>query len=387
MTLAFKQTMSPTKAARAARPAFSRQAPPSSSPHPPPLPDYDSRADRNTTNLWHCEPNGPIATQAPIPGSHYRVKQGDTLFGVVSKAFGVESGKQRLALAQVINEDPCNLKYHTRSLSPGDAKLFFGSRISFSPRFADSMDEQLASSNGGEGHSYPVIRIPPETWGPGQDEETGASVRPVDHELVDESCAAWQSPDRNDTCDVTATLESHWSDAARFVSQALAEVPRPDTARTRLNENSLAALRAYFNLTPDDFVDKHDLIVEIRSKFAAINALFQGGPVHFECGTLAGRSQDPCSPDDLASAHHRMVEICPRGLDAMLKGDADFTWTLVHEVAHLVTAARHGERYHREWGTAQLTAEQASMNPDSYAWFTRIVRSGKPKRHPKPKCG
>jgi hypothetical protein len=90
----------------------------------------------------------------PEPGHWYRVKRGDTLFGVTSKAFNVKGGSERLRLARMINRSEANRVYVDPTLADN---LFKDGRITFKPRFSSNAEEAIS---GESGNSYALLWIP-----------------------------------------------------------------------------------------------------------------------------------------------------------------------------------------------------------------------------------
>lgn len=91
---------------------------------------------------------------SPTPGSWYRIKKGDTLFGITSKAYGVKPGSRRLKMARWINSARANRPM----IDPGNADKFFPrGRISFRARYSSDVE---AAIKGAPGNRYAVIWIP-----------------------------------------------------------------------------------------------------------------------------------------------------------------------------------------------------------------------------------
>lgn len=78
----------------------------------------------------------------PLPGRWYRIRKGDNLFSVCSRAYGVKPGPARLAVAQWVNAAKANRCLHTDQIPAKEREWFDGSRISFNPTFACSREEQ-----------------------------------------------------------------------------------------------------------------------------------------------------------------------------------------------------------------------------------------------------
>ncbi len=99
----------------------------------------------------------PDALSRPRQGCFYRIREGDNLFATTAKAYDVPKGKERLALARVINDHP----YNRRFWGPG-TEMFPKGLISFRPRFISSFERQkTARGKAPSGNSFPVIFIPP----------------------------------------------------------------------------------------------------------------------------------------------------------------------------------------------------------------------------------
>ncbi len=97
-------------------------------------------------------------SETPESGRWYRIQPGDTLFGVVSAAFGVPAGAERLKIAKWVNASAANQCLHTKNISETEAKWFGGSRISFMPAFSCSREEQEHCK---AGDCYALLWIPP----------------------------------------------------------------------------------------------------------------------------------------------------------------------------------------------------------------------------------
>ncbi len=103
----------------------------------------------------------PTAASKPRQGCFYRIREGDNLFATTAKAYDVPKGKERLALARVINDHP----YNRRFWGPG-TEMFPKGLISFRPRFVSSFERQKkARGKATSGNSFPVIFIPTKSAG------------------------------------------------------------------------------------------------------------------------------------------------------------------------------------------------------------------------------
>ncbi len=71
----------------------------------------------------------------PTPGRYYRIKKGDTFFGIIGRAFGLSAGGERLRKTQQVNAVPFNRRLW-RPAPDSEKKWFPDGRVSFSPRFA-----------------------------------------------------------------------------------------------------------------------------------------------------------------------------------------------------------------------------------------------------------
>lgn len=80
------------------------------------------------------QPTTGIAPLTPTPteGASYRIVYGDTLFGIVGRAYGVSPGAQRLALARAVNDAPENAGLRRVPMEPS---LFPAGRIAFNPPY------------------------------------------------------------------------------------------------------------------------------------------------------------------------------------------------------------------------------------------------------------
>ena len=98
------------------------------------------------------------SASAPIPGNYYRIRRGDTLFGIAGKAYSVRPGRARLEFARRINRHPLNRKYLRKQAS---SKLFPEGLISFFPRYSCDVEVQTKSyTKPMGGRCYAVIWIP-----------------------------------------------------------------------------------------------------------------------------------------------------------------------------------------------------------------------------------
>lgn len=100
--------------------------------------------------------------EAPTLGRWYRVKKGDTFFGVVKAAMvshGDNPSKQDVTKqAQLINAIPYNQRFWTNA--PQGELGFWKKRISFSPKFTCEPENQaLNPKTGGHGNCYAVIYL------------------------------------------------------------------------------------------------------------------------------------------------------------------------------------------------------------------------------------
>lgn len=106
--------------------------------------------------LGEADPEQLVVSPTPQPGKWYRIRKGDNLFAVTSKAYGVKAGKDRLKKARWINRAQANRVYATTNTSNG---MFPEGVISFLPAWAD---EPAATIEGQSGRSYALIYIPME---------------------------------------------------------------------------------------------------------------------------------------------------------------------------------------------------------------------------------
>ena len=96
--------------------------------------------------------------EEPASGRWYRIQNGDTLFDVVSRAYGVGPGGARLKIAKWVNAAAANQCLHTTDISDTEKGWFGGSRISFKPRFSCSRDEQERCL---PGECFGIMWLPP----------------------------------------------------------------------------------------------------------------------------------------------------------------------------------------------------------------------------------
>jgi hypothetical protein len=113
--------------------------------------------------MWRCEITNADVTPDPKVGKFYRLKPGQSLLDVAKRAISQPlSSEQSLALAQVINDHPCNARFHV----PGGPPEFHGTVISSAENFANTPEAQGVSLNGGKGTTGPFIWIPDQTFRP-----------------------------------------------------------------------------------------------------------------------------------------------------------------------------------------------------------------------------
>jgi hypothetical protein len=97
-------------------------------------------------------------SDTPQSGRWYRIQYGDTLFGVVSAAFGVGPGPERLKIAKWINASAVNKCLHTDEIPEKEKGWFGGSRISFMARFSCLQEDQSRCE---PGDCYGIMWIAP----------------------------------------------------------------------------------------------------------------------------------------------------------------------------------------------------------------------------------
>jgi len=103
----------------------------------------------------------PAPAAQPTPGKFYQIKSGDTLFGIVKKAYGGSS----LERARIINESQYNRRFW-RAAPASEREMFPDGRISLSPRFSSDLRAQMeASDTAPTGKSFAMIWIPEEQGG------------------------------------------------------------------------------------------------------------------------------------------------------------------------------------------------------------------------------
>lgn len=97
-------------------------------------------------------------SDTPQSGRWYRIQPDDTLFGVVSAAFGVGPGNERLKIAKWINAAAANKCLHTDEIPEKEKSWFGGARISFMPRFSCLQEDQARCE---PGNCYGIMWIAP----------------------------------------------------------------------------------------------------------------------------------------------------------------------------------------------------------------------------------
>lgn len=95
-------------------------------------------------------------SDTPESGRWYRIQAGDTLFGVISAAYGVGPGGKRLKIASWVNASAANQCLHGDA--PANEKKWWDTRISFMPRFSCSREEQERCT---PGDCYGIVWLPP----------------------------------------------------------------------------------------------------------------------------------------------------------------------------------------------------------------------------------
>jgi V8-like Glu-specific endopeptidase len=105
------------------------------------------------------EAESNLPTPEPTPGRFYRIRSGDTLYGVAGRAFGLGPGSARYTAARRINDSVYNLRFRSAQLADNQ---FPAGRISFNPRFAcDAAAQAAARGPAPRGHCFATIWIPP----------------------------------------------------------------------------------------------------------------------------------------------------------------------------------------------------------------------------------
>lgn len=100
----------------------------------------------------------PAPAEQPTPGRFYKLKLGDTLFGVAKKAYKTGS----MEGAHRINDSRYNLRFR-RAVTGSEQKMFPKGRISFNPRFNGDLRMQMESTGAApSGSSFAMIWIPKE---------------------------------------------------------------------------------------------------------------------------------------------------------------------------------------------------------------------------------
>jgi len=172
-------------------------------------------------------------SDSPRPDAVYRIRKGDTLFGITSAAFGVSAGKERLRLARVINEDPANRPLWTDDISDNERSLFGGARISFRPRF--TCEPEGPGGPCAPGNCFATIRIPsdPKTTpdpAPAQDEKLNIQVTFTHPPIPEDPDHSQENPGPPvpgreragyTSADVKARFEIAWEEKAQDQGQKL----------------------------------------------------------------------------------------------------------------------------------------------------------------------
>lgn len=96
-------------------------------------------------------------SETPESGRWYRIQPGDTLFGVVSAAYGVGPGGKRLKIAKWVNASAANQCLHSSDIPDGELQ-WWASRISFMPRFSCSREDQERCT---AGDCLGIVWLPP----------------------------------------------------------------------------------------------------------------------------------------------------------------------------------------------------------------------------------
>jgi hypothetical protein len=97
----------------------------------------------------------------PTPDRFYKIKIGDTLFGIAAKAYSKEICKGAVTCARKINDAPYNKRFWT-SAPASERKWFPNGRISFNPSFTKDVRAQAsAKGKSPRGHSFATIYIQP----------------------------------------------------------------------------------------------------------------------------------------------------------------------------------------------------------------------------------
>ena len=131
--------------------------------------------------------------EEPASGRWYRIRAGDTLFGVVTAAFGVGPGGERLKIAKWINASAANKCLHTTAIPDTEKKWFGGSRISFMPVFSCSQESQSRCEGGS---CYGLLWIAPAAGV--EPPEAPDDDEPVELPDEPEPCLLYTSPSPRD---------------------------------------------------------------------------------------------------------------------------------------------------------------------------------------------
>lgn len=292
----------------------------------------------HSPEMWQCQISEADVSPTPQMGSFYQLRPRQSLLDVVAGAVQPVTPEQQLALAQVINDHPCNARFHTGS-GP-EAGLFHGTVISSEPRFADSAEAQGASLDGGTGGRCAIVWIPAQTFKEGANltNSTGFEVPRIDaakSTLLDGSCRGY--PIAGMRADFGPLLETIWRTAKAQIKLAYAAVPRVDLGGLAPSTKGLDALHKAFGLSKD-LQSPGDIVWlrEIRAKLSAMNSLMEAGNLRIECDPGDGSKSATCGSGDAVAEPGRIV-LCERtmgGAFASAKSCQGQVDRLIHEVAH-----------------------------------------------------
>lgn len=297
----------------------------------------DINTNLHSPEMWQCE----VTTISEIPqmGSFYRLKNGDTLQKIVKNIFPTATKSQQLALAQVINDHPCNAKFHTTQ--GVGVQQFHGTRISYEKKFAEDTAAQSASLDGGNGARTAIIWIPNSLFREGPRNvlnSTGFENPRADAEtsaLVDPSCSSLPDTggDGRPRLDHRRQIEEAWASARRAIKRAYAAFPREDLGGRPPSESIRSILASCFGITGGMRAPANVVFLrEIRAKLSAMNSMAHAGNLTITCDD--GTTSSVCGPTATAraEAQHEQIVVCARALQRqncnLLMDD------LIHEVAH-----------------------------------------------------
>jgi hypothetical protein len=102
----------------------------------------------------------PPVNPVPKPGTASQPVHGDTFFGMITKAYGIPAGAERLQRSREVIAHPKNLRFVRAPQKEFDQKYLPDGVIPLTPMFACTIEEQYSSPDGGVGGCYPFIFFP-----------------------------------------------------------------------------------------------------------------------------------------------------------------------------------------------------------------------------------